>query len=278
MARQLGISVDEAEGRIVAELQRNVDGQTAQADGGVHDYQVRSILGCEMLECDASSTDPNYWNHNYNSQYIAPNQQEYNLGIAQSRTGQSYSQLVTSNIKNDPVGAGLAGAGMIGLGVVTAGGVPSLIGMATGGGIGAAVNSGAQYEFNKGQINPVDTTMAGIAGALTFGTGILPGLLINTGGALAGSAYKGENPNASMAGALAGTATGYLAGGTLEGALNSKFNPWYQPEWVDLGLGVSKYVPPSVLPSIGGTMLGASMSEGTSGIVNILLNPPAPKK
>jgi len=278
VARQLGISVDEAEGQIVAELQRNVDGQTAQADGGVHDYQVRSILGCQMLECNASSTDPNYWNHNYNSQYIAPNQQAYDLGIGQSHTGQTYNQLVTSNVKNNPVSTAIAGAGMIGLGIATAGGVPSLIGMATGGGIGAAVNTGAQYAFNNGQINPVDTAMAGVTGALTFGTGFIPGLLINTGGSLAGSAYKGESPNAGMAGAAAGSLAGYVVGGKLDGWLGNKLDPWYKPEWSNLGLGISRPVSSCVLPSLLGTTMGAAGSETTSGFTGILLNPTPSKK
>ncbi|MDN7176679.1 hemagglutinin repeat-containing protein [Caballeronia sp. SEWSISQ10-4 2] len=278
VAQQLGISVEDAEGRIVAELQRNVDGQTAEADGGVHDYQVRSILGCQMLECNASSTDSNYWNHGYNAQYIGQNQVAYALGTSQGSNGQTYNGLVTSNIKNNPVSSMIASAGMIGLGIATAGGAPSLMSMATGGSIGAAVNTGAQYVFNNGQINSIDTTMAGLTGALTFGTGILPGLLINTGGSLAGSAYKGENPNTGIAGAAAGSVTGYLVGGKIEGALNNKLNPWYQPTWVDLGLGVSKSVSPSVLPSLLGTTMGAAGSESTNGITGILLSPSPVKK
>lgn len=97
------------------------------------------------------------------------------------------------------------------------------------------MNTGAQYAFNNGQINPVDTAMAGVTGALTFGTGFIPGLLINTGGSLAGSAYKGENPNAGMAGAAAGSLAGYVVGGKLEGWLGNKLDPWYKPEWSNLG-------------------------------------------
>lgn len=159
-----------------------------------------------------------------------------------------------------------------------AGGVPSLIGMATGGSIGAAVNTGAQYVFNNGQISLVDTTTAGAAGALTFGTGFIPGLLSNTGGSLAGSAYRGENPNAGMAGAAAGSVTGYAVGGKLEGLLGDKLDPWYKPAWVDLGLGISKPVSPSVLPSLLGTTMGAAGSEATSGFTGILLTPTPPKK
>ncbi|WP_260434308.1 hemagglutinin repeat-containing protein, partial [Burkholderia anthina] len=278
VAQKLGISVEEAEGRIVAEILRNSDKQAAEVSRGKHDYEIRSIVGCQNLNCDGYKNDPQYTNHNYNGQYIKPNQDAYDRGQKQLGRGQTYNDLVTSNIKNDPVGSTLAGAGMIGLGVVTAGGIPSAIGMATGGGIGAAINSGAQYVFNNGKINPVDTVMAGVTGALTFGTGLMPGLVINTGGSLAGSAYKGENPNTGIAGAVAGSMTGYVIGGKIEGLLNTKLNPWYQPAWIDLGLGISKPASPSVLPSVLGTSLGASGSETTNGVTGILLNPPPAKK
>ncbi|WP_183032709.1 hypothetical protein [Cupriavidus sp. UME77] len=216
VADKLGIPVDQAEGRIVAELQRNVDGQTAQASGGVHDYSVRSILGCQMLECNASATDSNYGNRNYNSQYIASNQRGYDLGAAQINTGQTPGQLADSNIKKDPVGATLAGAGMIGLGVVTAGGVPTLAGMATGGTIGGVANASMQAAFNNGSVNPVDVAFGTLTGALTYGTGLLPSLLTNTGGALAASGIKGDNPNGGMLGAAVGTAVGYGFGSVVE--------------------------------------------------------------
>lgn len=280
VAKQLGISEQAAEGRIVAEILSNSDKQTADATGGKHDYEVRAIIGCQNLNCDGDKTDPQYANHADGSQYIASNQSAYDAGQSQLGKGQTYNDLVTSNIKKDPVGATLAGVGMVGLGVATAGSVPALAGMATGGSIGAAVNTGAQYLFNDGKINLVDTTIAGIAGALTFGTSFIPGLLVNTGGALAGSAVRGDNPNVSMAGAVAGSIAGYKAGGSLESVLSSKLNPLFRPEWVDMGLGMSKYVPPSALPSIGGTTFGAIGSEGTSGAVSAILNasPKAPKK
>ena len=271
VAQQLGISVEDAEGRIVAELQRNLDGQTAQAEGDVHDYQLHSILGCQVLECNASSTDPNYWNHNYNSQYIAPNQQAYDLGIGQSHTGQTYNQLVTSNVKNDPVGATLAGAGMIGLGVITAGGVPTLTGMATGGVLGGAANATMQYVFG-GSVNPKDVAMGTATGALTFGTSLMPSLLMNTGGALALSGIKGENPNGNLMGAGLGTAFGFGVGTVTEGTLNGVLNPWYRQEWRDLGLGVSTFVPKSPLPSIFGTGASAFGQETIGNTTNLFLN------
>nr|WP_241023513.1 hemolysin [Paraburkholderia sp. Ac-20340] len=280
VAKQLGISEQEAEGRIVAEMLRNSDQQTSDAAGGVHDYQVRAIIGCQNLNCDGYKNDPQYANHSYNSQYIASNQQAYDAGQGQLNKGVTYNDLVKNNVKNNPVSTAIAGAAMIATGGLVAGGVPAIGGMIAGGGIGATVNSAAQYGFNNGQISPVDVGMAAVTGALTFGTDFLPGLLINTGGAPAGSAIKGDNPNLSMAGAAAGTAVGYKAGGWTESSMNSILNPWYRAEWVDIGMGVSKYVPPNVLPSLGGTVIGAMGSEGTSGTMGIIVNPPvkAPKK
>ncbi|RSD19131.1 hypothetical protein EIZ52_10595 [Pandoraea apista] len=268
VAKQLGISEREAEGRIVAELLRNSDKQTSDAAGGVHDYEVRAIIGCQNLNCDGYKTDLQYANSSYNSQYIASNQQAYDAGQRHLNGGVTYSDLVKYNVKNNPISTAIAGAGAIALGGVVAGGVPSAIAMITGGGIGASVNTGAQYVFNNGQISLVDTAMAGVTGALTFGTGLLPGFLINTGGALAGSAIKGDNPNMSMVDAAAGTVTGYGIGGKVERVIGNRVNPWYRAEWVDIGIGVSKYVPPSAIPSIAGTTAGAIASESTSAGVN----------
>jgi filamentous hemagglutinin len=275
VAQRLKISEQEAEGRIVAEVLRNSDRQTAEASGGKHDYEIRHIVGCQYLNCFNDKKDSQYANHDYNRELIEPNRSSYDLGQQQFGRGQTYNELVKSNIQKDPVGATLAGTGMIGLGVATVGGIPSLLGMAAGGSIGAAVNSGAQYVFNDGQIDPVDAGAAGLAGALTFGASLLPGMLMQMGGALLGAAVKGENPNVGMAGAAAGSLVGYKAGGSLERALNVRMNPWYRPEWVDVGFGMSKYVPSSPFPSVGGTVFGTISSEGAGGVVNAILNPPS---
>ncbi|CAB3755758.1 hypothetical protein [Paraburkholderia solisilvae] len=276
-AQRLGISEQQAEGRIVAEILRNSDKQTSDASGGVHDYEIRAIVGCERLNCDGYKNDPQYANHDYNSQYIANNQQAYDAGQSQIGKGMTYNDLVKNNVKNNPISTAIAGVGMIALGGAVAGGIPSAIGMLTGGGLGAGVNTGAQYVFNNGPISMVDTAMAGVTGALTFGAGLLPGLLINTGGALAGSAIKGDNPNMSMAGAAAGTVTGYAIGGKVESAIGNRVNPWYRAEWVEIGGGISRYVPPSAIPSIAGTTAGAISSESTSTGVSTVPNS-LPKK
>jgi filamentous hemagglutinin len=76
-----------------------------------------------------------------------------------------------------------------------------------------------------------------------------PVLFTNVGGALTSSALNGENPNGAMGGAAVGTVIGYPIGSKVEGKLNDVLNPWYRQEWVDVGMGVSKYVPPSAIPS-----------------------------
>lgn len=271
VAQQLGISEQEAEGRIVAEILRNSDRQTSEASGGVHDYEVRGIIGCQNLNCDGYKNDPQYANHEYNSQYIVGNQQAYDAGQSQLGQGHTYNELVTSNIKKDPVGATLAGAGMMGLGLATGGALASAGMMSIGTAVGLLANGGVQLAGDQ----PFDWTsfvLAGGTGAVSTGMKFVPVLLIGTGGALTGSALQGQNPNMSMAGAAAGTVTGYVIGGKVESAIGNRVNPWYRAEWVDIGNGVSKYVPPSAIPSIAGTTAGAISSESTSAGVNTVPN------
>ncbi|KFX63431.1 hypothetical protein [Paraburkholderia fungorum] len=104
VAQQLGISEQEAEGRIVAELLRNSDQQTSNASGGVHDYEVRAIIGCQNLNCDGYKSDPQYASHDYNSQYIAGNQQAYDAGQQQLGTGLTDAGLRDQNIVYERTG------------------------------------------------------------------------------------------------------------------------------------------------------------------------------
>ncbi|MCG1054761.1 hypothetical protein KQH49_07240 [Mycetohabitans sp. B5] len=68
------------------------------------------------------------------------------------------------------------------------------------------------------------TGAAGLAGALTFGTSLLLGMLMRTEEALLGSVVKGEDPNAGMVGAEAGLLIDYKVGDSLGKALNTKLN------------------------------------------------------
>jgi filamentous hemagglutinin len=260
IANKLGISEADAEGRIVAEMQRNSDKQTADASGGIHDYAIRSILGCQNLNCNGDKNDPNYADHNYNVQYVKPNQTAYNEGQSQLGVGQTYNQLVTSNIKKDPVGATVAGAGMIGLGVATAGGAPALGTMIAGGTIGGGANVVIQYGLS-GNVNSTDAVIAAGTGALSVGTSLLPAIFINTGGAVVGSVTKGENPNGGAGGAAIGTVLGYGTGKIIETNLDKVMNPWWRSEWKDIGLGITAPVSKNNTPFVFGTSGSSFMQE-----------------
>ncbi|MBU9264474.1 hemagglutinin repeat-containing protein, partial [Burkholderia multivorans] len=261
VAEKLGISIEQAEGRIIAEILRNSDKQTAKASGGKHDYEIRSIVGCQNLNCDGYKNDPQYANHDYNSQYIKPNQGAYDFGQQQLGHGQTYNDLVTANIKKDPVGATVAGAGMMGLGLVMGGPLASVGMMSAGGLLGLGANGGIQLMGNQ----PFDWTsfaLAGATGAASTGMKFVPVFAIGVGGALTGSALQGQNPNSAMGGAAVGTVIGYPLGSKVEGKLDGVLNPWYRQEWQDIGMGISKYVPPSMLPSwIGGALGGAAQEK-----------------
>lgn len=104
VSEKLGISEQEAEGRIVAEILRNSDKQTAEASGGKHDYEIRSIVGCQNLNCDGYKNDPNYADHAYNSQYINSNQAAYDLGQDQLGAGVTDAELRQQNLRYERVG------------------------------------------------------------------------------------------------------------------------------------------------------------------------------
>ncbi|MGP8473185.1 hemagglutinin repeat-containing protein [Burkholderia sp. PR2] len=139
VAEKLGISVQEAEGRIVAEILRNSDEQTAEASGGKHDWEIRSIVGCQSLNCDGSKNDPQYANHDYNSQYIKPNQDAYNAGQQQLDTGLTDAELRNQNIAYERTGktaiaatACIVSGGTACKAAVTGLGITGLINYATG--------------------------------------------------------------------------------------------------------------------------------------------------
>lgn len=139
VAEKLGVSVQEAEGRIVAEILRNSDEQTAEASGGKHDWEIRSIVGCQNLNCDGYKNDPQYANHNYNSQYIKPNQDAYNAGQQQLGTGLTDAELRNQNIVYERTGktaiaatACVVSGGAACKAAVTGLGITGLINYATG--------------------------------------------------------------------------------------------------------------------------------------------------
>jgi filamentous hemagglutinin len=188
------------------------------------------------------------------------NQTAYNEGQSQLGVGQTYNQLVTSNIKKDPVGATVAGAGMIGLGVATAGGAPALGTMIAGGTIGGGANVVIQYGLS-GNVNSTDAVIAAGTGALSVGTSLLPAIFINTGGAVVGSVTKGENPNGGAGGAAIGTVLGYGTGKIIETNLDKVMNPWWRSEWKDIGLGITAPVSKNNTPFVFGTSGSSFMQE-----------------
>jgi len=272
VARKLGISEGDAEGRIVAEILRNSDKQTSDAAGGKHDYEVRSIIGCQNLNCNGYTTDANFADHNYNSQYIGTNQAAYDRGQAQSGKGQTYDDLVTSNIQKDPVGATLAGAGMVGLGYLS-GGTGTAAGVKM---IGAGVGATANYLLQAGQTNWSDVAIAAATGFLTTGSGLGSSIFTNVGGSMFGSSIKGENPNRGVAGATVGTVAGYGFGKVIDTSAGRIIDPrgWWTPDWINMGYGISKWNAPSAIPgmlggvgsSIAQEQIGGAVKNHTQGI------------
>ncbi|WP_422650514.1 hypothetical protein [Cupriavidus sp. H18C1] len=106
VAEKLGISQEEAEGRIVAEILRNSDKQTADGAGGRRDYEVRSIIGCNNLNCDGYKNDKNYADHDYNSQYVSLYEEAFKSGQKQIGTGMSSAQLREKNLIYERFGKG----------------------------------------------------------------------------------------------------------------------------------------------------------------------------
>jgi filamentous hemagglutinin len=243
---------------------RNSDATANAQSGGVHDYSLRAIVGCQQLNCNASQSDPNYNNANYNAQYIAPNQSTYDKGQAQLKTGVTYDQLVTKNVKNNPVSTGIAGVGLVGLGVAT-GGATTVGTRVLAGSIGSGFN--AIYQSTQNQpIDWLDVGIAGVTGFVAGGGSLAQGLTsslgVNTGGALVGSTIKGENPNGAVGGAAAGTVVGYGLGKGVESVVKIKTAPWYKPDWVDTGVvGVQKWNPPSAAPTVSGNSVSSAVQE-----------------
>ena len=68
---------------MVSEMLRNSDQQASLAAGGIHDYSLRSVVGCQNLACDLSTKDANaYKDPTVNQQYIEPNSNSYAKGLS----------------------------------------------------------------------------------------------------------------------------------------------------------------------------------------------------
>ncbi|RZT36669.1 two-partner secretion domain-containing protein [Cupriavidus agavae] len=247
VAEKLGISLEEAEGRIVAEILRNSDERTANAAGGKHDYDVRKIVGCQNLNCNGS-TEAEYVNHDFNRELIPVNRAGYDLGQSQVGAGQTYNELVEANMKKDPVGPAVLGLGLVGMGYLTGG-------SGTAAGIklfGAGISGGANYLAQPENKSWMDIGISTAIGFITTGSGLGSSLGTSAGGALFGATQKGENPNAAVAGAVGGAVAGYGMGKAIVTPVASTIDPrgWWTPDWIDVGHGILKWNSPSAIPGI----------------------------
>jgi filamentous hemagglutinin len=102
------VTEQEAEGRIVRQMQRNVDYQTAFNDGFLIDQNIVSLMGCQALKCNYSQAD--YFDTTVNAQYIPANRAAYNAALMQSQRGVSPQQLLArAQLSNTALGV-LSGA------------------------------------------------------------------------------------------------------------------------------------------------------------------------
>ncbi|WP_034300613.1 hemagglutinin repeat-containing protein [Herbaspirillum sp. RV1423] len=158
VAQKLKIGEPEAEARIIAELQRNSDKQTADASAGKHDYEIRSLVGCQLLNCNGYKNDSQYANHDYNKQYIASNQGVYDAGQTQLNRGLTDQEFRNQNIVSERIGKTV----LAGTACVLAG--PTACKAAT---TGLATTLGVNYLLDK----PVTTaeSLGGIYGGILSG-------------------------------------------------------------------------------------------------------------
>jgi filamentous hemagglutinin len=264
------ISVREFEGRMLAEILRNSDATANAQSGGVADWNLRSIVGCQNLNCTGYKTDPDYANPNVNREYISPNYTAYTNAQSFINRGRTYDQQVQKNVQDNPVSTGIAGAGITALGVLVAG-PAALLPRVYAGGVGATANVTFQSSFGNQPTDWVDVAVSGLTGfitggASTFRQGLTAATLINVGGSLTGSSIKGENPNAGMGGAAVGTLVGYPLGLGVEKTTASiiKLRDPYglnRPDWIPAGpFGIVKPNPPSVVPGVFGN-IGSSLVQ-----------------
>jgi filamentous hemagglutinin len=268
VGERLGISEDDAEARILAEMRRNSDKRTADATGPVHDWAVRGILGCQNLNCYGFRNDAKYANADYNADLVGNNMESWIGSQAVLGSGVTYNEQVELNIRKDPIGTTIAGTGMVAFGTAagfTAGAVT--IGyFGVGAGVGMTANGIVQIVNNE-PFDYLSFGMAGLTGAASTGVTLIPALMINAGGALTNAGVAGSNPNGTMIVASAGTVIGYPIGAVAQNYADKMLNPWYREQWKNLGNGVSKYIPPGMLPAWFGGGASSIAQEGAGAVI-----------
>jgi hypothetical protein len=156
------VTPEQAEARLVRQMERTVDYQTAKDDGFRKDEHIVSFMGDKM-----PIQDSYYYDTNYNSQYIKPNQAAYNAALAQGHSGLTPQQTVDRN--------NAAGAPLAKLGAVILGGymLAPTAAAAVGEVIAFVRNPIAYCSMNPGAcLIAVDTAAATAAGVPATGTPI----------------------------------------------------------------------------------------------------------
>lgn len=282
LSKMEGYDVTEEEllGRIIREINRNVDYETAKVDGGVADWNLRALVGCEILQCSldngvpVGSQDPNYYNMLYNQALIEPNLDAYAAGLVYSKIGLTADDLKIKNIQENPTSAYLVGTQLMAWGLATSNyeavtTAQLLMGAAVGGG----ANAVGQYAFT-GDVRLGEVALAATTGGLSFGQSLPTLLLLNEGNAMVTSTAYGDNPNTSLLVTPAAVAVGYGVGSgvdrwvysqTLKAFADGKTAVNLLPgESISGSYGVSRQVSASelVVPSLLGTMFGGAVTEG----------------
>ncbi|CNH23222.1 adhesin [Yersinia aldovae] len=133
----------------------------------------------------------------------------------------------------------------------------------TAGSIGATANAGISYGLN-GTVDPNDVLFAFWTGAFTANTGAVATIGWNAASGAASSYVKGDDPLAGGTISGIGSGLGYGFGKLVEIPIGKALNPnWKNWEWTDVGMGVSKPLPLSPLPSMAG-------NAGASGVTEVL--------
>lgn len=167
---------------------------------------------------------------------------------------------------------------------VALGGIPVTGQLLTGAAIGVGVNYAAQTQLSTdGDIKLSEVLMGGITGGLTMGRGVLPTILINTGGAMITSAWLNDNIGASMTGAAVGSTLGWGTGNLVEGLGKTvarrltgdvfwQTSKGFSSDLIEMPLGISApVVREGPWPVIGGTTIGGGVQEVSGDTIKNLI-------
>ena len=106
VAAHLKITEEEAKGRIVAEILRNSDKDSAESAGARHDWEIRAAVGCSNLNCSGFETDPEYANSQFNMQFVGTYFDSYAGGMGFLQSGLTDLELRQKNLTYERLGKG----------------------------------------------------------------------------------------------------------------------------------------------------------------------------